>query len=89
MKAVILMCALSLSWMDCSVDTAADVIRGPEANTLAQCSYLGHAHPASAELAVYLDGGNYLKILCDGEDLSSSPMRAAISKTQVTGARPR
>jgi hypothetical protein len=68
MKAVILVCALSMSRPDCSVDTAASVIQGPEANTLAQCGHLGHAYPASVELAAYLNGENYFKILCTGDN---------------------
>jgi hypothetical protein len=68
MNVVILICALSMSGPECSMDTASSVIQGPEANTLAQCGHLGHAYPASAELAAYLDGENYLKILCSDDN---------------------
>lgn len=73
MKAVILVCALSMSRPDCSVETAANVIRGPEANALAQCGLLGHAHPASAQLVGYLDGDNYVKIVCAGDSSYDAP----------------
>ena len=74
MKAVILICALSMSRPDCSVETAANVIRGPEANALAQCGLLGHAHPASSQLVGYLDGDNYVKIVCAGDSPYGAPM---------------
>lgn len=85
MKAVILVCALSMSGPDCSVDTAASVIQGPEAKTLAQCDHLGHAYPASAELATYLDGENYFKILCTGDDYHGVEMGSAKARPQTTG----
>ncbi len=86
MKAVILVCALSMSGPDCSVDTAASVIQGPKANILAQCDHLGHAYPASAELAAYLDGENYFKILCTGDDYNGLELGSVKAKPQATGA---
>ncbi|MEM9442132.1 MAG: hypothetical protein AAGA73_16955 [Pseudomonadota bacterium] len=74
MKAVILVCAFGMARPDCSVETATNVIQGPEANALAQCGLLGHAHPASAQLVGYLDGDNYVKIVCDGDGPYKAPL---------------
>lgn len=88
MKALILICTLGLPRGDCSIDTAAAVVQGAEASHLAQCGFHGQVYPASTALADYLDGSNYLKILCT--DSGPNEAKAALSKsiTRVADAVP-
>jgi hypothetical protein len=59
MKALILICATSAPRGDCSIDTALDVIQGPETASLAHCGFVGQAYIADTALAAALDGEHY------------------------------
>ena len=63
-KTLLLICAIGTSHADCSMDTAAAVIQGPEAMSLVECGLHGQAYIAHGAIADYLDGAHYLKISC-------------------------
>ena len=72
MKTLILICALGTLRQDCSIETAAVVVQGPDAASLAQCGFLGQAYLADTTLAAYVEDGHYLKILCTSGDRSAN-----------------
>jgi hypothetical protein len=80
MKTLLLICALGTSHADCSMDTAAAVIQGPDARSLVECGLHGQAYIAHGAIAEYLDGAHYLKITC-----SSDPRRQAAVKAPTRG----
>jgi hypothetical protein len=61
---LILVCSTSFAMPDCSVDTATDVVYGPEANSIFECGYSGQALIASTALGPGLGKDQYLKIIC-------------------------
>ncbi|HEX6144038.1 MAG TPA: hypothetical protein VFZ01_15070 [Geminicoccaceae bacterium] len=65
MKALILVCASALSPGDCTTETAAAVIQGPDVGGPVSCALHGQAYLAETPLARYLDGGHYLQIVCE------------------------
>ncbi|MEM9670865.1 MAG: hypothetical protein AAF950_18305 [Pseudomonadota bacterium] len=84
MKAVILICALSVSRADCSTETAISVIQGPEAGHLARCGFIGQAYLANTAMADYLDGEHYLKILCTaGDRLEAKAVKSGAAEQEV------
>ena len=61
---LILVCSTSLAMPDCSIDTATDVVFGPDANSIFECGYSGQALIASTALGPGLGTDQYLKIVC-------------------------
>jgi hypothetical protein len=61
---VILVCSRSLAVPDCSIDTATDVVHGPQANSIFDCGYSGQALIASTALGAELSRDQYLKVVC-------------------------
>ena len=88
MKALILVCALGLPRGDCSIDTATAVVKGAEAGHLAECGFRGQVYPASTALADYLDGSNYLKIVCTESSRGEAKLVISDGITQVVDAIP-
>ncbi|MGH1482594.1 MAG: hypothetical protein ACRBM6_28415 [Geminicoccales bacterium] len=85
MKTLILICALGTLRQDCSIETAAVVIQGPDAASLAQCGFLGQAYLADTALAAYVEDGHYLKILCtSGDRPASSRTREILPEAKST-----
>lgn len=79
-KTLLLICVLGTPQADCSMDTAAAVIQGPDAMSLVECGFHGQAYIADGAVAAYLDGAHYLKITCtSGERVRTSkqPIRSA------------
>ena len=92
MKTLILICAFATLRQDCSIETAAAVVQGPESAGLAQCGFLGQAYLADTALASYVEDGHYLKILCtSGQRQNPAPLdfgaevETAISSDPVQG----
>jgi hypothetical protein len=61
---IMLICGTNISMPDCTVDTATDVVRGPDANSIFDCGYTGQAMIASTALGPGLGKDQYLKIVC-------------------------
>ncbi len=77
MNSLILICALGLSHAECSVDTAEQVVQGPETESLASCGMVSQAYLAETAMADYLDGQHYLKITCSpGDERRAERQRA-------------
>ncbi|MGK9168075.1 hypothetical protein KXR53_17330 [Inquilinus limosus] len=62
-KMLLLVCATSLSPADCQIDTAIDVIHGPETASAAACAFQGQAQIAHTALPIQ-PGETYLKVRC-------------------------
>jgi hypothetical protein len=69
MKTLLLICAVGTPQADCSVETAAAVIQGPEAASLVECGLHGQAYIAEGPLAGYLEDGHYLKVACSSRQI--------------------
>lgn len=67
LKVVLLICGVATPRPDCTLDTALDVINGPDLGALAACDLQSQAYIASTALAGRLDEQHYLKILCRPE----------------------
>jgi hypothetical protein len=67
LKTLILICATAMPRADCSIDTAAAVVQGPDAASLMECGLHGQAYLAGTALTGYLADGHYLKISCGGD----------------------
>ena len=63
-KVILLICASSIPRGDCQVETARDVLRGPDAVDLIACGFQSQAYFAGTELGRQIRDGEYVKILC-------------------------
>lgn len=61
---MILVCAAGMHPADCRLDTAVDVIAGPEARNEIMCALHGQAYFAESALGAGLREGEYVKVLC-------------------------
>jgi hypothetical protein len=86
MKTLLLICALGLPRGDCTVETAAAVIQGPEAASLMTCGLHGQAYIAEGALAGYLENGHYLKISCTADTRVRPAI--ALKRPAAPAARP-
>ena len=82
MKTVLLICALGTPQAECSIDTAAAVIQGPDTTSLVQCGLHGQAYIAPGAIAGYLDGAHYLKITCSPGEPVRTPALAPIGSAE-------
>lgn len=62
-KMLMLVCASSLSPADCQIDTAIDVIQGPETAGASACAFQGQTAVANTALPIR-PGETYLKVQC-------------------------
>jgi hypothetical protein len=60
---VILVCSASLGRPDCQLNTALDVIRGPNVTNEMMCAFMGQTTIAATAI-VPREGEEYLKIMC-------------------------
>jgi hypothetical protein len=60
---VILVCSASLGRPDCQLDTAIDVIRGPNVASDMMCAFAGQTTIAATAI-VPREGQEYLKVMC-------------------------
>jgi hypothetical protein len=93
LRTLILICALATPRHDCSIDTAVDVIQGPEAASLVECGLHGQADIAAGAMAGFLDEEHYLKIICTagpfpGPVTTQEPMRSAMRSAAGAKASP-
>jgi hypothetical protein len=63
-KILILICSVNLAPGDCQVNTALDVIDGPEAYSQALCGMHGQAFIADTALGVRHRDDEYVKVRC-------------------------
>jgi len=61
---IMLICSAGISVSNCDADTATDVVRGPDANSIFDCGFTGEAMIASTALGPGLGKDQYLKIVC-------------------------
>jgi hypothetical protein len=85
-KTLLLICALGTPQADCSIDTAAAVIQGPDAMSLVECGFHGQAYIADGAIAGYLDGAHYLKISCTSGERRRAPTQPIRSAERVPGS---
>jgi hypothetical protein len=81
-KTLLLICSLGIPRADCSIETAAAVIQGPDAMSLMECGLHGQAYIAPGAIAGYLDGEHYLKITCTSGERSRAPTTRPIEEAQ-------
>jgi hypothetical protein len=62
--ALILVCSATVAMRDCNVDTAIDVVQGPEVNSIVGCGLSSQAMIAQTSMASGLGKDQYLKIVC-------------------------
>lgn len=62
-KMLLLICATGVSPADCQIETAIDVIQGPETASAAACAFQGQAQLAPTALPIR-PGETYLKVRC-------------------------
>lgn len=63
-KVLILVCSVSVSPADCQINTALDVITGPEASNEIQCGLFGQAFYAETAMGGQQRADEYLKVKC-------------------------
>jgi hypothetical protein len=63
-KVLILVCSINLPPADCQMDTAVDVISGPEAGNQSVCGLYGQAYIADTALGTALRDDEYVKVKC-------------------------
>ncbi len=73
---IILVCSINLSHGDCRPDTAIDVIRGDQADSLMMCAMRGQAKLAATALAP-VEGEEYTKIMCVSSERADTMQREA------------
>ena len=73
---IILVCSINLSHGDCRPDTAIDVIRGDQADSLMMCAMRGQMTLASTVLAP-VEGEEYTKIMCVSNERADGILREA------------
>jgi hypothetical protein len=72
--ALILICAAGMEVPRCGIDTAIDVVQGPEVHSIYDCGFSGQAMIASTALTPGLGREKYLKIVCvEKERLKAAP----------------
>jgi hypothetical protein len=81
-KTVPLVCALGTPQAECSMDTAAAVIQGPDTTSLVRCGLHGQAYIAPGAIAGYLDGAHDLKITCTWGQPVRTPALAPIRSAE-------
>ena len=92
---MILVCAAGMRPADCQLNSAVDVIAGPEAPNEIMCALHGQAYFAESALGVGLRQGEYVKVLCTrtsiGVALSAEPFLpfAVPARFQGPGSPPR
>ena len=62
-KVLILICAASVSKPDCQVDTAVDIIQGPDVKNELMCGLHSQAYLAQTEIS-YNPKTQYIKVKC-------------------------
>ena len=60
---LILICSTALSHSDCQLDTALDVVRGPQVDNAIMCALNAQTMMARTDL-VQADRAQYMKVLC-------------------------
>ena len=63
-KVLLLICTVGMHQSECTVDTAVNVIRGPDAYDLASCGLKSQAYLAGTVIGRNLTHGEYPKIIC-------------------------
>lgn len=63
-RIVILICSIQLSPADCQINSATDVINGPEAYDSVECGLYGQAYVAETALGERRRDDEYLKVSC-------------------------
>ena len=63
-KVLILVCSINITPADCQMDTAVDVISGPEAANQSVCGLYGQAYIADTALGAALRDDEYVKVKC-------------------------
>ena len=63
-KVLILVCSINTTPADCQMDTAVDVISGPEAANPSVCGLYGQAYIADTALGAALRDDEYVKVKC-------------------------
>jgi hypothetical protein len=63
-KIVILICSLNVAPADCQINTAIDVIDGPEAASQSICGMHGQAYVADTALGIRKHDDEYVKVRC-------------------------
>lgn len=63
-KVILLVCATSVPRGECQIDTAMDIITGPDARNEVTCGMMSQAYVATTTLGRRLTDDEYLKILC-------------------------
>jgi hypothetical protein len=63
-KILILICSVNLAPAECQVNTALDVIDGPEASSEVLCGMHGQAYIADTALGVRPHEDEYVKVRC-------------------------
>lgn len=62
--ALVLFCSAALAIPDCTIDTANDVVQGPEVNSIYDCGFSSQAMIAQTALSPELGKDEYLKVVC-------------------------
>ena len=63
-KVLILVCSVQFAPQDCQVDTAYDVIPGPDAANEMTCAFTGQAYIADTAIGTTLGPDQYVKVQC-------------------------
>ena len=63
-KVLLLICATTVPRGDCRVETARDVLQGPDAYDVASCGFQSQAYLAGSAVGRRIRDGEYVKILC-------------------------
>ncbi len=72
--ALILVCSATMDVHHCGIDTATDVIQGPEIRSVYGCGFSGQAMIAATALTAGLGRDRYLKVVCvEKERLQAAP----------------
>jgi len=71
-KVLILVCSMNTTPADCQMDTAVDVINGPEAANQSVCGLYGQAYIADTALGSTLRSDEYVKVRCTHTEAAKS-----------------
>jgi hypothetical protein len=80
LKMLILICSASTSPADCQVDTALDIIHGPQVASVFECGMASQVMAAQTSL-LRRGPGEYMKVRC-------SPLKKVAEAAPVTGSVP-
>jgi hypothetical protein len=75
LKMLILVCSANLSPQDCQVDTALDIIHGPQVTSVFECGMASQVMAAQTSL-LRRGPGEYMKVRC-------SPVKAAEAEAEA------